>query len=285
MSPIEYDDSGIYEEEIDEDVEDIKPEIEEIILRQKVVTERELKVRLEKKIFPWITGRALNAMEREGIIRRVGYRGRKSRTESVPESFFMSYSDEYEDVVGIIERKRKITKYINAILTAHSPAGYHAEDLFEGAFKSLGFKIHGRERSKFNGKVVKGKKGKQLPDLDFIIEKDKIVYGVDVKNWIRYEYNTRVNVRFKVSLAMQLGIVPFIIARYVDKETIYVDIIKKGGICYSYHTLLVPRSFRSLALDAEAFLGYPILALDVLPNYKVQWILKLHTDYLKRSTA
>jgi len=283
-NPIEYDPADIVEE-IDGDVENAKPEIEDIILQQKVVTDRELKVRLERQFFPWVTGRALLAMEQEGIVERVGYAGRRSKTKRVPESFFISYGTRYEDVVGIIMKKYRVTRDVNAILTAHAPAGEHAEDLFERAFKTLGFKIHGRNMSKFKDRTVRGRKGKQPPDLDFIIEKDKVVYGVDVKNWIKYEYGTRKTVRFKRNLALQLKVVPFIIARYVDKETIYVDVIQKGGICYPYQTLLVPPSYESLASEANSLLGYPIISRDSLPKYKVEWIKKLHEDFLKKKIS
>lgn len=239
-------------------------------------------MRLEKQFFPWVTGRALLAMEREGIVERVGYAGRRSKTKRVPESFFVSYGTKYEDVVGTIMKKYRVSRDVNAILTAHAPAGEHAEDLFERAFESLDFEIHGRDMTKFKDRTVRGKKGKQLPNLDFIIEKDKVIYGVDVKNWIKYEYATRNQVRFKRNLALQLRIVPFIIARYVDKETIYLDFYKKGGICYPYKTLLIPPSYESLAHDANSLLGYPIIASDFLPKYKVDWIQKLHEDVLER---
>jgi len=283
---IGYDDFDIYEEEmyeqIDEDAENAKPEIEEVISQQKVVTEREIKVRLEKKFFPWITGRTLKAMERADIIRRVGYTGRRSRAKRIPRWFFIPSEAKYEDVVGIIEKKRRISIGINAILTAHAPAGYHAEDLFGEAFESLGFNIHGRDMSRFRGRTVRGKRGKQLPNLDFIIEKDKITYGVDIKNWIKYEYETRRVVQSKVNLATQLGIVPFIVARYIDKGTFYIDIVRRGGICYYYESLLVPISYESIAREAHDVLGYPVLAGDFLPNYKIKWLGKLHRDFVKK---
>jgi hypothetical protein len=287
VSP-EDDDFDTYDDEeleigLDEDVEAIKPRIEDVVTQQKVVTDRELKVRLEREVFPWITGRALNEMVREGIIRRVGYAGRRSRTKRIPESFFTLYGMSYEKISNVLEAKRRVTRDTNAILTAHAPAGTHAEDLFEKAFLELKFEIHKRNASEFRGRTVKVRvEGKQLPDLDFIIEKDKVIYGVDIKNWIKYEYATRNEVTEKVSLAVDLGIVPFIIARYVDKETIYKEVVLKGGICYSYETLLVPPTFDSLANEVGALLGYPILAVDVLPVYKVRWIEKLHQDFVAR---
>ena len=130
--------------------------------------------------------------------------------------------------------------------------------------------------------MSKGKKGKQPPNLDFIIEKDGIVYGVDIKNWIKFEYETKRMIRSKVSLAKQLGIVPFIIARYVDKDTIYKEIIQKGGICYYYESLLIPISYKSLAIEAKTVLGYPALAVDFLPKYKVEWVQTLHENFLEK---
>jgi hypothetical protein len=86
----------------------------------------------------------------------------------------------------------------------------------------------------------------------------------------------------KVKCALDLEAVPFIIARYVDKETIYKGVFLKGGICYPYGTLLLPPSLDSLADKARDLLGYPILALETLPKYKVEWINKLHGDIIRR---
>lgn len=281
---IEFDESELYEGmERDQDVETATPLVKEIVFKEKVATERELKVRLERKFFPWIIGRTVKALENDDVVRKVKYMGRRSKSKRIPTWFYIPTEATYEDVVGIIEKKRRISIGVNAMLTAQAPATTHAEDLFEEAFESLDFRIHGRNVWRFRDKEVKGKEGKLPPNLDFVIEKDKIVYGVDVKNWIKYEYETRKEVQFKTNLALQLNIVPFIVARYVDKEALYIDIVRKGGICYYYETLLFPISFKSLAEEASGVLGYPTLAVDFLPNYKIEWIEKLHKDYLKRN--
>lgn len=260
-----------------------KLKVEEVIAERKVVTDRELKVRLERDFFPWVTGRALNAMAREGIVRRVGYVGRKTSGKRIPESFFTLYGTEYNKIIARLEEKRAVSRDVNAQLTAHAIAGIHAEDLFEKAFRELDFRILGRSVSKFKGKEVKARvEDKQPPNLDFIISKDNITYGVDIKNWIKYEAATRGEIKKKVRCALELEVVPFIIARYVDKETIYREFFLKGGICYPYGTLLFPPSLDSLADKARDLLGYPILAVDTLPKYKVEWIDKLHEDTVKR---
>lgn len=47
---------------VDARVEEAKEEILKLLERVPVVTDRELKVRLEKQFFPWVTGRALSLL-------------------------------------------------------------------------------------------------------------------------------------------------------------------------------------------------------------------------------
>jgi len=266
--------------ERDEYAENAMAAIEEVIATQRVVTDRELKVRLEDKFFPWVTGRALASMVERGQIVKIGLPGRRRRR--VTKDFYTLPDFDYDDIVGEMQEKRSVSTEVNAMLTGHAPATFFAEDLFERAFNSLGFDIVARDASEYKGRKVIAVKGKEPPNLDFILERDRVVYGVDVKNWIRYEYNTRDEVIFKVGLALQLQIVPFIIARYVDKDAIYTEIILKGGICYPYKTLLFSPSFVSLARRANSLLGYPTIALDRLPPFKVERIDFLHKKILAK---
>lgn len=236
---------------------------------------------MERVFFPWVVGRVLNDLVNQDRVRIVHAPGRKGRM-GTPVNFYMDPAVNYEDVLKIILRKRKVTAYINSQLTRLSPAGFHAEDVFERAFISLRFKIHDRDVSEFRGKKVEGRPGKELPNLDFIIEKNRLIYGVDIKNWIKYEFDSIHEVMGKVDLAIQLDVIPFMCVRYVDKDTLY-RIIEMGGIVYSYETLLLPPEFESLAKIARELIGYPILATDVLPTYKLDFINKLHNIKLKKS--
>jgi hypothetical protein len=266
--------------ERDEYTENAMVAVEEVIATQRVVTGREVKVRLEDKFFPWVTGRALESMVENGRIVKVGLPGRKGR--KFTKNFYTLPDFDYNDIVGEIQEKRSVSMEVNAMLTGHAPATFFAEDLFERAFNSLGFEIVKRDASEYNGRKVTSVEGKQPPNLDFILRRDGVVYGVDVKNWIRYEFNTRKEVILKVSLALQLQIAPFIIARYVDKDAIYTEVISKGGICYPYRTLLFSPNFASLARRANSLLGYPTMALDRLPTFKVQRVDFLHEKMLAR---
>jgi hypothetical protein len=255
--------------------------IEEIIATQRVVTEREVKVRLEDKFFPWVTGRALRLMVETGLVLKQGLSGRRGRIET--KNFYSLPDLSYDEIVGEMREKRGISKEVNAMLTGHAPATYFAEDLFERAFISLGFDIIARDASEYKGRKVAGVSGKEPPNLDFILERDKVAYGVDIKNWIRFEATTRNEVISKVELSQQLGTVPFIIARYVDKDTMFRRIISVGGICYMFKTLLFSPNFVSLALKANQLLGYPVVALDRLPQHKIERIDFLAKKVLAKS--
>ena len=272
-----------YEEEIelyDEYEENAEVRILEVISQHQVVADRELKVRLEREFFPWLIGRVVNRLIGDDKVRLVHPPGRKGRM-GTPHNFYMDLSANYEENLQLLLKKRRVSSYVNSLLTRLSPAGFHAEDVFESAFNSLRFEIVGRDVSEFGDKRVKGVPGKEPPNLDFVIQRNKITYGVDIKNWIKYEFDSVSDVMDKVDLAMQLGIIPFICARYVDKDTLY-KIVKIPGIVYRYETLILPPEFRTLAAEARTLLGYSVLATDALPPYKLDFMRKLHRLMVKR---
>jgi hypothetical protein len=244
-------------------------EIIDIIYQKRIVTEREIKVMLEDKYFPWVVGRALARLVKEGKIKRGGYPGRKP-IMGTPRKFYLKRDIDYWESRSEIGIKRNLSRDVNGILTRSVPAGMQAEEVFERAFISMGFDILRKDASEFNGKKVTGVPGKQPPNLDFIIKRGKKIYGVDIKNWIKFERDTVNEIKLKVRLALELDIIPTICARYVDKDTMFNEIILKGGLCYNYKHLILPTSFRSLSNDANRILGYPTIAVNELPHHK--WI-------------
>jgi len=254
----------------------------EILRDVVVVTERELKVRLEREYFPWVVGRVLGLLLREGKVVKRGYPGRRRLGRGAPQFFYMLAGTAYSAVMKLIQKKREVTAYLNAQLTAESVAGFHAENLFEQGFEDAGFVIAGRDVSEYKGRRVRAVEGKEPANVDFVVERNGIAYGVDVKNWLYYEVETRDVVKKKVAIALELGTVPWVVARYIDKETIYLEVYKKGGLVYPYVRLLLPSALDSLASEAQSLLGYPVMAVDVLPDFMVRWVSKLHDDYVSR---
>jgi hypothetical protein len=244
-------------EQTDARVESAKPDIVETLKAIGVATDRELKVRLEKKYFPWVVGRALGILLEQGDAIKVGYAGRRRVRGSEVASFYTLKGVQYATVEALIKEKKIASEAVANILTEVSLAADHAEELFEPAFRRLGFIIHGKNMSEFRGKKAVGVPDKEPPNVDFVIERDAFVYGVDVKNWIRYEWDTRRDVVAKVTVARQMGVVPFIVARYLDQDVLYNEIYLKSGLAYRYGELLVPVVYESVAKTAKALLGYP----------------------------
>jgi hypothetical protein len=134
----------------------------------------------------------------------------------------------------------------------------------------------GRDVSKLGDKEVRHPPAGPPPDVDFVFEKDGITYGVDVKNWLAYEKKNVPKINKKLDVCRQLDIVPYIVARYIDDDTMY-RIISQGGLVYRYWDLLIPVSFDSLAKRVRELLGFPVIATDVLPEQMKTEILNLHT--------
>src|SRR2546425_5186875 len=72
-------------EQEDPRVVEAKEQILRTIDEVKVVTDREVKVRLEERFFPWVTGRALGQLVLEGNVESHGYAGRRRMGKGVPE--------------------------------------------------------------------------------------------------------------------------------------------------------------------------------------------------------
>jgi hypothetical protein len=276
---VEDEDPG--EEQVDPKVEDVKPKILEVLRKVSVATDRELKVRLEKSYFPWVVGRALGILIGEGEVQKVGYPGRRAIRRSEVGAFYTLKEVEYNSIKDLIKRKKAVSEAIVSALGGGSSASDHVEDLFLDAFRRLDFKFHGRDVSKFQGREVSHVRGKEASNVDFVLERDKVAYGIDVKNWIRYEWDYRDEIASKVDVAQQLGVVPFIIARYADKDIMWKGVIKKGGMVYRYNSLLLPSFYRSLAVKARDLLAYPVSAVDELPTYKTGWLEKLHSRFVE----
>lgn len=253
-----------------------------VIESVQVVTERELKIRLEKQFFPWMVGRVLGSLIRSKSVCKYGYPGRRKLGRGAPQYFYMLSETRYDDVMALMQQKRLVTTLVNAQLTAESVGGLHAENLFEDALEAGNFRIVGRDVSEYRGRQLRGVEGKEPPNLDFVAARDGVEYGIDIKNWLYYEVETVEEVKRKVSFAVELNLVPWVIARYIDKDTIYKEVYRKGGIVYPYGRLLLPAALESLAVRARTLLGYPVFAVDVLPEYVVSWLSKLHVDLVKR---
>jgi len=120
--------------------------------------------------------------------------------------------------------------------------GKYAEILLGHMFKNNQFKIIGRNINTFRGKVW----SKSDKDLDFIIEKDGISYGVEIKN--RFDYMEQDEFKEKLEMCQFLGLLPVFPIRCPSEQQ-YAQMKDCGGLALKFKTRIFPPGFQGLVTD------------------------------------
>jgi len=93
--PNEGEEASAGHEELDPRVAEAIPKVSDILDNVTVATDRELKVRLEKEYFPWVVGRTLGVLIKDGVVEKVGYPGRRRVAGTEVISFYVLSGTEY----------------------------------------------------------------------------------------------------------------------------------------------------------------------------------------------
>jgi hypothetical protein len=149
--------------------------------------------------------------------------------------------------------------------------GKYAEILFSHMFDKNGFEIVARHANK-----VKGKKWtKSGRNLDFVIEKDGILYGVEVKN--RFDYMKPDEFADKVEMCQFLGLLPVFPIRCPSPSqfTLMGD---ANGLALKFKTRIFPPSRQKLVTDVWNNFRLPVNVWErILPPIEKNFL-----DYHKR---
>jgi len=114
-------------------------------------------------------------------------------------------------------------------------------------------------------------------DLDFIFERDNRVYGVEVKNTLRYIDYTEF--RTKINMCQALGITPVFAVRMLPKSWIH-ELNTLGGFALILKYQLYPWAHRDLARRVRTELGLPVDAPRVLEDGTMARFLRWHQRQL-----
>lgn len=174
---------------------------------------RQLEVKLERKFFHWITKKALNELVQEGSIafceESAGY---------LKAHFYWPRRHRYP--------RRQIRETLALIAEFSDPnftraLGQQGELLADAGFARMGFRIR---QTKVRA-VEKSVWTKTNHDLDRLIERDGIWYGVEIKNQLGYIDQTEFEV--KIAMCEHFRVRPMFIARMMPKS--YVNRVWKAG--------------------------------------------------------
>ncbi|GAI31538.1 unnamed protein product, partial [marine sediment metagenome] len=140
-----------------------------------------------------------------------------------------------------IKMKTKILERFSAD-EVNDGVGKYAEILFGHMFKINQFKIIDRNINTFRGKVWT----KSDKDLDFIIEKDGISYGVEIKN--RFDYMKQDEFEEKLEMCQFLGLLPVFPIRCPSEQQ-YAQMKDCDGLALKFKTRIFPPGFQGLVTD------------------------------------
>lgn len=221
---------------------------------------RQLEVKYEKKFFHWVTGRAINKLIDEGFLRneKVSLKG------PTWTRFVFNRGHRYY--------KRQINRSLKVIReysNAGRECGKQAEVLFMNGLALEGFVLKGKYINKYRGK----KWDSTGHDLDFIINRDGVSYGCEVKNTFGYidydEFNT------KLDLCDFLKIRPVFIMRNSPKTYIW-EIIKRGGFAMIFEVQIYPFGYEKLVNEIKEVLGMPVDCPSAIPEGIIKRFVNWH---------
>ncbi|MBI5253631.1 MAG: hypothetical protein HY930_04445 [Euryarchaeota archaeon] len=180
------------------------------------------------------------------------------------------YRSDIRYITRQINARLKIIKnYSNPIITR--ALGEHAEMLFSFLFRIHGFEIRGRNINEFNG--VKWETTNH--DLDFIIEKDAVAYGVEIKNTLPYMERDEFDIKLK--MCERLNLIPLWILR--NAPAIQFEQMKPyNGFILKFKTQTYPLGQEPLVKDIWQKTRLPIAIWKEIPKRIENIFLSQHNQ-------
>ncbi|MGD1118837.1 MAG: hypothetical protein ABR886_05055 [Dehalococcoidales bacterium] len=264
--PYDWDDLG--EEEI-EYPRDISVDAARVAImaiidsdRDRVYYIQQLEVFLEKSFFHWITARAISELLYEDIL----HSDEVQLLGETKVKFVFHKSNRYN--------RREIKEKIGLIREYSKPefsgaCGRQAEVLFFNALTGRGFVSKGEDTNKYKRKIWTNTNH----NLDFIIERDGIAYGAEVKNKLRYIEKDELEI--KLEICKYLGIRPLFIMRASPKTYNYMIITQKG-FAMIYECQIYPFGTRVMVDEIKGKLSLPVDCPRAIPKGIINRFEKWH---------
>jgi len=129
--------------------------------------------------------------------------------------------------------------------------GRHGELMFDAALGRNGFRAEAKNTNTWNTKTWI----ETNHNLDRIITRDDVAYGVEIKN--TQNYISRHELLIKIRLCQYLNVKPLFIMRFAPKSYV-VEIYQNGGFGLLFEEQIYPWGHASLLNDAKQHLGLKV---------------------------
>jgi hypothetical protein len=234
--------------------------------RESVFFSRQVEVQHEDRWYHWVSNRAIRELVRGGIIRN---EVRQLATGgAVKLLWYRTHRYFRRDANHVVEL---IEKYADPNIGG--AVGLHGELMVLEGFARRQFVMKGRATREFESKVWTTTNH----DLDFIFERDGVVYGIEVKNTLGYMEHEELLA--KVRMCAYLGIKPVFVARMLPKSWIN-EVRKEGGFSLILKYQLYPLAHKDLARRVSAELGLPVDSPKALADGTMDRFVQWHEKNL-----
>lgn len=222
----------------DPEIDRAKRRIREIIEQdpRRIFYIKQIQVLLEKWHFHWITGFALSELIAEGVlaVEEVEVTHAKVRFIHHPQHR---------------RRRRQIKRALAVINRYWRPeishaCGDQAEILFLVALMENRFELFGRNTREHRGR----RWVESQQNLDFVVGRDGVEYGVEVKN--TWDYIPHDELEAKLRICRFLGVRPLFIMRHAAKSYIH-EIAEEGGYGMIFEAHIFPKGQEGLVEDIK----------------------------------
>jgi hypothetical protein len=239
--------------------------------RDRVFSFRQIEIEFEQRYFHWITQRALKVLAEERVVTIE----QRTLSYGAPINLVWHKSNRYtrrpiNAVLALVEQ------YSNPNFTA--ALGNTGELLVSDGFARFGFLQRGR-----NAREFRGRRWTQTEhNLDFIVERDERVYGIEVKNTLPYIDDKEF--RIKQELCAHLGLIPLFVVRAMPRIWTQ-EVVRRGGFVLQLRYHLYPLSHKALADQVRTELGIPADAPKALYDGTMQRFVSWHEKQLAKLRA
>ncbi len=254
----------------DDQIEFAKEEVANFLDKnpENVFYSRQIEVIFEDKYFHWITNAALRSLAGIGTIK-----SEKDKTNYGDINLYWNKGYRYY--------KRRKKYIIDAVNYFSNPEftraiGNHAEMLIAEALFVGQFSYYGREMREYKG--IRWEKTDH--DLDFIVEKDGISYGIEVKNTLGYIDEKELDT--KVEMCEKLGLVPVFACRMLPKCWINEKIVKAGGFAWIMKYQFYPYNEQNRAKEYKKGLLLPVDSPRRIYNQTIDRFKNFHFQKLEK---
>jgi len=226
----------------------------------------QIEVVFEGKYFHWVTNRAIDELVSDGFLKLE----KRNIAHFVYKSGIRYIRREINRRCKIIER------YSDPVITR--AIGEYAEMLFSFMFQLNGFKIVGENTNEY--RELRWDRTKH--DLDFIVEKNSIAYGVEVKNTLSYMEENEFEA--KLEMCKFLGLTPLWILR--NAPAVQFEKMKPyNGFILKFKAQIYPPGQAPLVRDMWEKMRLPASIWKEVPEKLVNLFLRQHNRRISKNST